>query len=227
MSLPQAQAEDVSVFGKGVAPCLAGTGKKCYSFYHGKGHAGMAGRLERGISVNAATRRQKIEDLLRAADGPLSASNIAACFAVSRQIIVGDIAIMRAGGLRILATPRGYILEQPSEGKPAYYERSLACTHDKAHSADELYTVIDQGGAVIDVTVEHSIYGEISAPLHLFSRFDVDVFMEKLEASDVRPLFTLTGGPHLHRIRCADETVFARIRRALREKNYLYEKEGE
>ena len=77
------------------------------------------------------------------------------------------------------------------------------------------------------MTVEHSIYGEISAPLHLFSRFDVDVFMEKLEASDVRPLFTLTGGPHLHRIRCADETVFARIRRALREKNYLYEKEGE
>ena len=34
MSLPQAQVEDVSVFGKGVAPCLAGTGKKCYSFYH-------------------------------------------------------------------------------------------------------------------------------------------------------------------------------------------------
>lgn len=177
--------------------------------------------------MNAAERRRNIEDLLRTAEGPLSASNIASRFAVSRQIIVGDIAIMRAGGLRILATPRGYILEQQNEGKPAYYERSLVCTHDKAHSADELYTVIDQGGAVIDVTVEHSIYGEISAPLHLFSRFDVDVFLEKLEASDVRPLFTLTGGPHLHRIRCASPDVFERIRKALRAKGYLYEKESE
>lgn len=175
--------------------------------------------------MNAAERRQKIEDLLRTAEGPLSASNIASRFAVSRQIIVGDIAIMRAGGLRILATPRGYILEQQYEAE--CYERSLVCTHDKAHSADELYTVIDQGGAVIDVTVEHSIYGEISAPLHLFSRFDVDVFLEKLEASDVRPLFTLTGGPHLHRIRCADPVVFERIRSALHAKGYLYEKESE
>lgn len=175
--------------------------------------------------MNASERRQKIEHLLRSADGPLSASNIASCFAVSRQIIVGDIAIMRAGGLRILATPRGYILEQ--DGKPVYFERPIACLHDAAHVADELYTVIDQGGAVIDVTVEHSVYGEISAPLHLFSRFDVDTFLFKLESSHARPLSALTDGVHLHRIRCADEAVFRRVEQALRQKGYLFEKGNE
>lgn len=177
--------------------------------------------------MNAAERRQKIEELLRAASAPLSAGAIASVFSVSRQIIVGDIAIMRAGGLHILATPRGYILETPGAGQPACFERSLACTHDKEHSADELYTVVDQGGAVIDVTVEHAIYGEICAPLHLFSRFDVDTFMAKLEGSHVRPLSTLTDGVHLHRIRCADEAAFERIRRALQAKGYLYEKTAE
>lgn len=176
--------------------------------------------------MNAAERRQQIEQLLYHAEKPLSASTIAAAFTVSRQVIVGDIAIMRAGGLRILATPRGYILEQPAEGAAACFERSLACTHDQAHMADELYTVIDYGGAVIDVTVEHSVYGEICAPLHLFSRFDIDEFRKKLESSHARPLSALTDGLHLHRIRCADETVFERIRNALREKGYLYEKEG-
>ena len=174
--------------------------------------------------MNAQERRKKIEDLLRTASGPLSASNIAACFDVSRQIIVGDIALMRAGGLRILATPRGYIMEQADGQQPVLFERSVACMHDKAHAADELYTIVDQGGAVIDVTVEHPIYGELSALLHLFSRFDVDTFLHKLDSSEVRPLSALTDGLHLHRIRCADEETFRRITQALREKGYLYER---
>lgn len=176
--------------------------------------------------MNAAKRREKIEQLLTAAQDPLSASNIAASFAVSRQVIVGDIALMRAGGLNILATPRGYIL-QAQEGENAYFERSLACAHGAARLAEEIYTIIDHGGALIDVTVAHSVYGEICAPLHLFSRFDADAFLNKVETSQAHPLSALTDGAHLHRIRCADETTFRRIEQALHEKGLLFEKNDE
>lgn len=175
--------------------------------------------------MNAAERRDKIEQLLRRADGPLSASHIAAQFSVSRQIIVGDIALLRAGGRNILATPRGYVLEAAPAGEPACVERALACLHGPERVTEELYTIIDNGGAVLDVTVEHSVYGQICAPLHLFSRYDVDAFQDKLARSHARPLSALTDGIHLHRIRCADETVFRRVQEALREKGFLYERE--
>lgn len=175
--------------------------------------------------MNAAQRREKIEQLLRQADHPLSASHIAAQFAVSRQIIVGDIALLRAGGLGVLATPRGYVLEPTVAEPAACLERSVACLHGPEQVTDELYTIIDNGAAVLDVTVEHSVYGHICAPLHLFSRYDVDAFQEKLAQSQARPLSALTDGIHLHRIRCADEAVFQRVVNALREKGFLYEKE--
>ena len=45
-------------------------------------------------------------ELLSRADAPMSATTIAGLFSVSRQIIVGDIALLRAGGVQILATAR-------------------------------------------------------------------------------------------------------------------------
>ena len=60
--------------------------------------------------MEAAARRQAILDRLRTADRPVSASSLAAELNVSRQIIVGDIALLRAGGAEISATPRGYVL---------------------------------------------------------------------------------------------------------------------
>lgn len=69
------------------------------------------------------------------------------------QIIVGDVALLRAGGLAVLATPRGYILENTSA--PACAERHIVSHHDNSRMLEELYTVVDLGGAVIDVTVEH------------------------------------------------------------------------
>ena len=174
--------------------------------------------------MNADGRREKIAQLLQQAEGPLSASRIAALFSVSRQIIVGDIALLRAGGMSILATPRGYVLEQPPED-PAYCaERTVVCQHGEERLAEELYTIIDNGGAVLDVIVEHSVYGQICAPLHLFSRYDTDAFLQKLKDSQARPLSALTDGVHLHRLRCADEAVFQRVVDALREKGLLYEK---
>lgn len=169
--------------------------------------------------MNANLRREKILTLLRGADAPMSATAIASLFSVSRQIIVGDIALLRAGGEKVLATPRGYILEKNELSSQC--ERRIVSCHSDDRMGEELYTVVDLGGTVLDVTVEHSVYGEICAPLHMTSRFDVDAFLLKCETSGARPLCDLTGGVHLHTIRCANETVMARIENALREKGFL------
>ena len=159
--------------------------------------------------MNAAERRTKITHLLAQANGPLSATALAAQCGVSRQIIVGDVALLRAGGLAVLATPRGYILENTSA--PTCAERHIVSHHDNSRMLEELYTVVDLGGAVIDVTVEHAVYGQICAPLHIFSRYDADAFNEKIQQSGSRPLSNLTGGIHLHTIRATDEKTLERV----------------
>ena len=166
--------------------------------------------------MNAAERRTKITELLAAADAPMSATALASRCGVSRQIIVGDVALLRAGGLAVLATPRGYVLENPASA-PAQAE----CRHDDDRLKEELYTVVDLGGAVIDVTVEHSVYGQITAPLHIFSLYDTDAFCRKLAHSNARPLCDLTGGIHLHTLRAPNRETLERVLTGLREKGFL------
>ncbi|NCB28699.1 MAG: transcription repressor NadR [Clostridia bacterium] len=170
--------------------------------------------------MNTAKRREEIARALAESDTPLSATALASRFSVSRQVVVGDIALLRAGGLAVLATPRGYVLESPVDA-PQTLEKTIVCAHNEADMAEELYTIVDLGGAVLDVTVEHSVYGELCAPLRIFSRYDADLFLQKIRAPGVRPLCDLTGGVHLHRVRCADKTTFERIERALLDKKLL------
>ena len=169
--------------------------------------------------MNAAERRTKITELLTQAEGPLSATALAAQCGVSRQIIVGDVALLRAGGLSVLATPRGYVLENTAV--PAHAERRVVCRHDDDRLHEELYTVVDLGGALIDVTVEHAVYGQICAPLHIFSRYDADVFCEKVRLPDGRLLCGLTGGIHLHTLRAPDQATLDRVVQGLQDKGFL------
>lgn len=172
--------------------------------------------------MNAATRRERIIKLLTELDTPLSATAIASQFSVSRQVIVGDIALLRASGAQIIATPRGYRLEQSSSSG---IETEIVCIHDADRLAEELYTVVDLGGAIVDVTVEHSVYGQLCAPLHIFSRFDADALLDKLKAANAQPLCALTDGIHLHRLRCPNQAVQTRVLDALRAKGLLFQKE--
>ncbi|MCI7125507.1 MAG: transcription repressor NadR [Agathobaculum sp.] len=169
--------------------------------------------------MNAAERRTKITYLLTEAEGPLSATALAEKCGVSRQVIVGDIALLRAGGLRVLATPRGYVLEHASP--LPYAACSVVCRHDGARLREELYTVVDLGGALVDVTVEHAVYGQLCAPLHIFSRFDADVFCDKIETPGVHPLCDLTGGIHLHTLRAADQQTLDRVVQGLAYRGFL------
>ncbi|MBP3484039.1 MAG: HTH domain-containing protein [Oscillospiraceae bacterium] len=168
--------------------------------------------------MDAAERREKIMALLRAGSRPVSAASLASSLSVSRQIIVGDIALLRASGEKITATPRGYVLEAAA-GK-VY---TIACIHGLDDTEKELNIMVDNGCTVINVTVEHPIYGQLTGQLRLSSRYDVSQFMEKLRNGEVAPLCQLTGGVHLHALSCPDEDCFERTRTALAEAGLLYE----
>lgn len=158
----------------------------------------------------------EIRKALRASDRPLTASSLAKQLSVSRQIIVGDVALLRAAGEDIIATSRGYILG--SRADSFGHTGILVCRHMADQLAEELYTIVDMGGTVIDVSIDHAIYGELSGKLDLASRYDVDRFLTRVrEEKNAAPISTLTGGIHLHRIGCRDQESFLRIRDRLLE----------
>ena len=171
--------------------------------------------------MNASERRDAILRALSETESPVSASQLAAKFAVSRQIIVGDVALLRAGGADISATPRGYVLG----GQSAGLLRTIACRHDRAGTEEELNIMVDNGCMVLDVVVEHPVYGQLTGQLQITSRYDVRQFVERLDQEDTKPLSTLTDGIHLHNLRCPDEAAFRRTCAALREAGYLLEEE--
>ena len=169
------------------------------------------------VEHNGAERRAAVARILEEAAGPVSATALAKRFSVSRQIIVGDVALLRAGGAHILATPRGYLLDRRPEG----VERTVACIHTLKEMEAELTAIVDAGGEVVDVIVEHPVYGQLTGILGVRSRYDVQEFLERVDRHGARPLCDLTGGIHLHTIRCQDEKSFQRVQKALAEKGFL------
>ncbi len=173
--------------------------------------------------MDAAERRAEIFKILQMDIKPVSASNLAERFEVSRQIVVGDIALLRAGGADIIATARGYVLNKKHNGDDDPSDSYvLACRHDKSQLEEELYAIIDNGGRFINVSVDHPIYGTIAMPLEVRSRYDADKFIKKVAVSGGSLLCSLTDGIHLHTIRCAEPESYRRILVELREKGILY-----
>ncbi len=170
--------------------------------------------------MDAMQRRQQVRQVIGEAEQPVSASALAKRLGVSRQVIVGDVALLRAEGCDIISTARGYLC--PKAENTNCYLAKLACFHDKQQTRDELYTVVDVGGSVLDVIVEHPIYGELSARLELHCRRDVDLFLERLSGGGARLLSDLTDGLHLHTISCPDAETFSTIQGALQMQGLLY-----
>ena len=171
--------------------------------------------------MDSSTRRSQVYDVIKSSEKAVSATALAKAFHVSRQLIVGDVALLRAEGYKILATPRGYICDG-AETKGLI--KTIAVVHKPEEIMDEIYTIIDLGGTIIDVIVEHPIYGQLSAQLHLSNRYDADQFYIKLCEQKAKPLSNLTDGLHLHTISCPNEEVYQRILKALDKKGYLYSK---
>lgn len=164
-------------------------------------------------------RRKQILEQLKQSDKPVSASYLASLYKVSRQIIVGDIALLRASGVEIEATPRGYIIRNNTTD----IIRRIAVQHDAVQTTDELYAIVDHGCKVLDVIVSHPIYGELRGSLHLASRLDVNRFIDQIKRPDVRPLSFLTEGIHLHTLSCPSEEAWVHVCDELRHLGILIE----
>ena len=169
--------------------------------------------------TSAEARRRAVAQILEGAEGPVSAAALARRFSVSRQIIVGDVALLRAGGADILATPRGYLLG----GRGGGVEHTVACVHTPEEMERELNAIVDAGGEVVDVIVEHPVYGQLTGLLGLRSRYDVKEFLRRVAEHGARPLADLTDGIHLHTVRCPDEKTFQQVEELLRNENFLLE----
>lgn len=169
--------------------------------------------------MNGQERRNAIMERLREARGPISAGKLAEDYGVTRQIIVADIALLRAAGHRITAANRGYILESAADG----LIKRIAVRHGGEAVAQEFYAVVDNGGKVLDVIIEHSLYGRISVDLSISSRYDADQFVRRMGEAGANPLSLLTEGMHIHTISVQDEQAFLRITEQLSAMGILIE----
>jgi len=161
-------------------------------------------------------RRKSIIEILNDSKEPLSGAALASRFQVSRQIIVSDITLLKAEGYKILSTYRGYIL-QDADMK----SRIFKVRHNDEEIRDELYIIVDAGGKVLDVFVNHEIYGRLKADLLLSSRKDVDIFSEQMKAGRISPLKHLTNDYHYHTVLGDSEEILDFIENQLEKKGYL------
>lgn len=176
-----------------------------------------------GIVMTQEERRAQILTLLEQAEATLTGSHLSSILGVTRQIIVGDVAVLRARGEQIVATPQGYLLYKPQQRTP--YRFTVAVRHDGNEEtiAHELNLIVDLGGIVRDVTVEHPLYGELTANLQVSSRAQVGQFVRKMQELQAEPLLVLTDGYHLHSIEAPSSEVMGAIKDALRLAGYLAE----
>lgn len=161
------------------------------------------------------SRQDLLLKYLREAEEPISGSKLAKHFHVSRQVIVQDIALLRAGGISISATGKGYILEQEK------FVRIYHVNHTADQILDELNAIVDCGARVENVFVEHDVYGVLAAPLDCASRRDVKLFMEQITAGTSQPLTSLTKGMHAHRVSAPNEEILDAVEQSLKELGIL------
>ena len=172
--------------------------------------------------MDARERRRSIMAVLEGAKDPVSGSALAREVGVSRQVVVQDIALLRADGHDIVATNRGYVLQEAASS-PAVPTRLVKVRHSVEQAGDELTSIVDAGGAVLNVMVNHRVYGKIIADLDVRNRRDVERYLEGIRTGKSYPLMTVTSGYHFHRIAAETEEQLDEIEAALRAKGYLAE----
>lgn len=166
--------------------------------------------------MKADERRRAILNLLLSENRAISGSELSERFGVSRQIIVGDISILKAKGSEILATHNGYVI-QSSPVK----ERVFKVYHTTKETEDELTLITDLGGTVADVFVWHKVYGRMNAKLNISSRKEIEEFIEGVRSGKSIELMNITGGYHYHTVRAESEEILDRIGAALDLRGYI------
>ena len=168
--------------------------------------------------LTGVQRREKILDMIRSSKKPLSGSALGKATGVSRQVVVQDIALLRTEGIPIVATARGYVLY--SSGSVS---RLIKVCHTEEQTEEELNLIVDLGGQVEDVMVNHRAYGKISAPLNIKSRRDVQTLKQQLSSGKSTLLMNITSGYHFHRVSAETEEILDEIEAQLKQKGFLAE----
>lgn len=167
--------------------------------------------------MSSIKRREEIIKMLIESNKAIKGTELASLFGVTRQIIVKDIAILRAEGNTIIATPDGYIYNKNTNKVKSI----IAVNHNKNEVIDELKIVVKYGGIIEDVIIEHPLYGEIRGNLMIKNLNDLNKFEIEFENKSIKPLSDLTDGIHLHTIVADDEENIKLIKRELKEKGLL------
>ncbi len=170
------------------------------------------------VELSGAQRRKKIIELMQESHTPLSGTALGKITGVSRQVVVQDIALLRTEGYPILATTRGYLLDRPTA-----VTRLIKVCHTNEQTEEELNTIVDLGGCVEDVIVNHRAYGKLSAPLQIRARRDVQIFLEQIRTGKSTPLMNITSGYHFHHISADRTEILDEIEAQLKEKGFLVE----
>jgi transcriptional regulator of NAD metabolism len=166
--------------------------------------------------MRVAQRRKEIANLLLASDTPVTGGSLSEKFGVSRQIIVQDITVLKGLGYEIIATHNGYVLQ-----KSPLKERVFKLKHTTEQTEDELNTIVDMGGMVVDVFVWHKVYGKISATLNIFSKLHVKQFLEGVRTGKSTELMNITGGYHYHTVRAESVEILDKIEQRFKQKDYI------
>lgn len=177
-------------------------------------------------------RRNEILNTIREAKKPISGAALAKRYQVSRQVIVQDIALLRAANHEVCSTPRGYQVVNAHCSESAKQQKPVgaACrifhvSHTDGQIEEELNTIVDMGGKVRDVFVNHEVYGSIRADLPIHCRRHVQEFMEGIRSGKSRPLKNLTSGVHYHTVEADNEDTLDLVEQELEKKGYLWKEE--
>ena len=167
--------------------------------------------------MTTAERRREILQILSGAGDPVAARDLAARFGVSRQVIVQDLAVIRASHPHIISTYRGYVMQQPESG----FTREFKVRHGSDRTEEELNLIVDCGGRVKNISISHRVYGRMTADLNISCRQDVQDFLQSLAGASSRVLSTATDGYHYHLVEAAARERLDKLGEALKQAGFL------
>lgn len=162
-------------------------------------------------------RLRSLLESLESSEEPLSGASLAERFEVSRQAVVQDVAILRDRGVSVVATSRGYKIDRSQENP----RRVIAVCHQADQLYEELSLIVSLGGRVVDVFIDHPIYGEMRGNLDIANLEEVRRFMTLMETTGRHPLLGLSGGFHLHTVEASSEGILDKVEDGLRESGFL------
>ena len=176
--------------------------------------------------MSGEERRGKIIQALKNSDKAVSATTLAKEFDVSRQVIVQDVALLRANGKNIFSTNRGYLIQEDEEttrrsATSCTMTRVFKVQHEDDEVEKELTTIVDLGGTVEDVFVYHKVYGVLRAEMNIKSRMDIRNYMEEIRSGKSSLLKNVTSGYHYHTVRAERVEILDMIQEELQKKGLL------